>query len=271
MPPELLQALIQFRHPRKLVQAIPGGTQLPDGAIAALFGLSLEQFLAIEQNIKNSVHQAAKQLLEDADFAARVDALPFKAGQTIIGLGDSITDDSCSWLEILRVLLHIRRPDDQIEIVNAGISGDTTVHVLSRFATLIPLEPDWIITLIGTNDARSHGAHSKAPLVAETQRNLEILRSWMMAKTKATRVWLTPPRVIEAQLAVFPWFASAETMWYNANLEPIAEQVRSIPDLIVDTQDVLNENPDYFLPDGLHPSLAGQVEMVRAVVLRLTQ
>lgn len=269
MPPELLYALIQFQHPKKLVRAIPGGTELPDSAIAALFGLELEPFLQIQQNLKNTVLEAAKQLLTDQDFAARVDSLPFKSGQTIIGLGDSITDDSCSWLELLRVLLKLQRPTEQFNIINAGISGDTTVHVLSRFANLLPLEPDWIMTLIGTNDARTHGAHNKAPLVADTARNLETLRTWMMAKTKATRVWLTPPRVIEAKIAAFGWFASSETMWYNTHLEQIAAQVRLLPDLVVDTQAALGENPDYLLPDGLHPNLAGQIEMVKAVVQSL--
>ncbi len=233
--------------------------------------MTTEQFKAVQTDLDNQVQQAARDLLSDAAFAARVDALPFAAGSTVVGLGDSITDDDQSWLEILRALLAQHRPHDQITIVNAGISGETTVHVLSRFAEIIRLEPDWIITLIGTNDARSHGTHSTAPLVTDTTRNLEILRTWMRAKTKATRVWLTPPMVIEAKIAAFPWFSVAETMWHNQHLEVIAATIRAIPDVIVDTRVALGANPAFLLEDGLHPNLAGQIEIVKAVVLRLTQ
>ncbi len=270
MNPDLIRTLVQFRHPKKLAQAIPGGKQLPDTAIANLFGISLADFIAVQNDLKTSVHKAAEQLLKNPDFAARVDALPFKAGSVVVGLGDSITDDSCSWLELLRVLLQIRRNDDHIEVVNAGISGDTTVHILSRFAAVLLLEPDWIITLIGTNDARSHGAHSKAALVPDSARNLETLRNWMIAKSTATRVWLTPPNVIEAKIAAFDWFRVSETMWYNTNLEPIQAAIRAIPDVIVDTQTALGANPDFLLADGLHPNLAGQIEIVKAVVMRLS-
>jgi acyl-CoA thioesterase I len=270
MPPELIQALMQFRHPKKIVPPIPGGMLLPDSAVAALIGVNLETYQAAIAEFESNVQKAASQLLQNPEFAQAVDALPFKSGNTIVGLGDSITDDSQSWLEILGALLEQRRPEDTFKIINAGISGDTTVHILSRFADVLRLEPDYIITLIGTNDARSHGNHTTTALVPDTARNLEILRTWMIAKSKATRIWLTPPSVIEEKIAAFIWFSSAETMWYNKNLEPIAQAIRNIPDLIVDTRAALGQNPDFLLEDGLHPNLAGQIEIVKTVVYQLS-
>ena len=71
---------------------------------------------------------------------------------TIVGLGDSITDDYQSWLEILRHLLAERRPGDEIKVVNAGISGDTASGLLGRVLEMLEGDPAWILVLIGTND-----------------------------------------------------------------------------------------------------------------------
>jgi hypothetical protein len=59
MSPDFMRTLVQFRHPKKLAQAIPGGEQLPDAAIANLFGISLENFIAVQNDLQASVFKAA--------------------------------------------------------------------------------------------------------------------------------------------------------------------------------------------------------------------
>jgi acyl-CoA thioesterase I len=65
--------------------------------------------------------------------AGHVDRLPFRAGEIVVGVGDSITDDLQSWLETVRLLLELRRPEGGIRVVNAGLSAHTTAMVLRRF------------------------------------------------------------------------------------------------------------------------------------------
>ena len=217
--------------------------------------------------------------MADPDFAARVDRLPFQTGDTVVGLGDSITDDDQSWIEILRHLLAQRRPKDEITLLNEGVSGDTTSQMISRFLDVVLDEPDWIICFPGTNDARLHGQHPTKTLVSveETAKNLEMLRHFGRTQCPARWAWITPATVIEGQIAR-DWFLSAfELAWRNEDLAAIAITVIEVAgrhgDLAIDLQAVFGLPPDprLLLPDGLHPSLAGQKAIVTALVNTLAQ
>src|SRR5690242_21589566 len=55
---------------------------------------------------------------------------PFPYTTLFRSVGDSVTDDLQSWAEILRHVLTIARPDDDLTVVNAGLSAHTTAMVL---------------------------------------------------------------------------------------------------------------------------------------------
>ena len=144
---------MQYHHPEKALAELPGGQEIGDELLAPFFGTDVETYREIKGAFVERSHRCARELLEDVRFARFVDRLPFEPGSTVVGLGDSLTDDSQSWLEILRHLLAEHRPDDGIELVNAGISGDTTSGLLGRFLDILEGDPAWVIILIGTNDA----------------------------------------------------------------------------------------------------------------------
>jgi len=123
---EQLTFVLKFFHPEKDYPT------LSDQAIAMHFEIPVETYCQIKSECAAATKQAAQELLAEPGFAARVDNLPFASGSTVLGLGDSITDDWQSWIEILRALLSIRRPNDQIRVVNAGFSGETTTDLLYR-------------------------------------------------------------------------------------------------------------------------------------------
>jgi lysophospholipase L1-like esterase len=244
-----------------------------DATVAAIFGMAVEVYRRLRGRFAKHALQAAHALLARPEFAERVDRLPFKPGDTVIGLGDSITDDDQSWLEILRALLQIRRSEDRIQIVNAGISGDTTSQMISRFLDVTLQKPDWIICMAGTNDARRHGRWPTKVLVSieETKKNLKMLRNFAATQTSAHRVWMTPTPVIEDQIARDWFLGPRQLLWSNEDLAAIASAVREQPDLVVDLWTAFGVPPDpaLLLPDGLHPSLAGQSSIVAALVDRL--
>jgi acyl-CoA thioesterase-1 len=225
--PDQLVRTIQFHHPEKVLAGMPG---IDDKVVAAILGTDVDMYRKIRAEFAERARKSASDLLNDPAFAVRVDRLPFAAGSTVVGLGDSITDDLQSWLEILRHLLALRRPQDNIKVVNAGVSGDTTCNVVSRFLAVTLEQPGWIICFIGTNDARLHGRSPNKVLVSieETEKNLAMLRNFAATQTSARWVWITPAAVIEER------------------------------------------NPDLLLPDGLHPSLAGQAAIVRELVEQLS-
>lgn len=270
--PRYLSYVLQFEHLEKRLEGMPGAT---DERIAALFGLDVEAYRSIRGRYTDWARQAAQELIAEPAFAALVDRLPFGAGDVIVGLGDSITDDDQSWLEILRALLDSQRPEDQIRVVNAGVSGDTTAQMIARFLDIAVEDPDWIICMAGTNDARLHGAFPTKVLVSleETGKNLNMLQHMAATQTQARWIWMTPTMTVEAQIADHWMLSGFELRWRNEDLLAVGDVICRRAEPVVDLRGTFGEPPDprYLLLDGLHPSLVGQVAITRALVERLAQ
>jgi lysophospholipase L1-like esterase len=174
---------------------------------------------------------------------------------------------------VLRHLLNLRRPQDAVTIVNAGISGDTTVQIISRFLDVQQQQPDWIICMaarmmlhprpITDQDARQSGGDGEES---------EALRNFAITQTTARWIWMTPAPVIEARIATDWFLAPYPVGLSNRDLVAIAEVMHQLPDSVVDLQTVFGNpaNPDLLLPDGLHPSLAGQKAIVTALIAQLS-
>ena len=261
------ERMLQFFHYEKLLATMPG---LSEGLLASLNGFSLDDYRATRAGFAGQARAAAQELLADGDFAALVDRLPFAPGALVAAIGDSITDDLQSWLEILRHLLDLRRPDDKVQFINAGISGETTMQLLARFFAVADRDPAWILCFAGTNDARRHGRQPQKTLVSpdETERNLRELRHLGATQTNARWLWVTPATVVEEQIAADPFLSGRQVIWRNDDLRVTADAVRRQPDPHVDLQPLFGTpaDPGLLLSDGLHPNLAGQKVIVRAVV-----
>jgi len=268
--PEQLTYMLKFRHPEKLLAGMPG---MSESVSARVFGISPARYRRLRGAAAERVRTAAAELLADPAVAPLVQRLPFRPGQTLVGLGDSITDDLESWVEILRALIAAARPELELTVINAGVSGDCTPQLISRFLDVARSAPDWILCLAGTNDARRHGRRPVKTLVSleETERNLVALREFAATETAANWVWLTPPPVVEERIAEHWFLGAMELAWRNHDLRAVAAAIRRQPDAVVDLQPVFGSPPDpaLLLPDGLHPSLAGQSAIVRALLHHL--
>lgn len=252
---------------------LPG---MDEALLARLFGLNLEEYREIKDRFDANARDATLELLEDASFAELVDRLPFRAGETVVGVGDSITDDLQSWLEVLRHLLAERRPGDGIRVVNAGLSAHTTAMVLRRFIPgVISMEPDWILCLLGGNDATRVGPEPNKPQasIEETARNLEAMRHLASTQTQVSWVWITPPTYVEERAASFPPLKMGQSQFLNKDVVAIGDFVREQEEPVVDIQKVFGTpaDPDLQGSDGVHPSLEGQKVIARAFVERLTE
>jgi acyl-CoA thioesterase-1 len=267
---EQIEYLIRFLHPKKI---LGWSTTIDHHVQAAIYGVDITVYRAIRERFANRVREAAQQLLADDSFARAVDKLPFAPGAVVVGLGDSITDDYQSWFELLNDLLLLHRPQDRVQLINAGISGDTTAQMISRFVDVVNAKPDWIIAMPGTNDARLHGEQPAKTLVslAETGNNLAMLRHFAATQTQARWVWMTPATVIEEKIPQHWLLGTGQMMWRNRDLAAIADVLRRQPEPVVDLQRVFGNpaNPALLMDDGLHPSLEGQKAIARALVERL--
>lgn len=263
---------IQFIHPEKVYFYLPGFQD--EAVVASAYGLDARQYQAIRAEFAAAARGAAEALLTDESFAEKVDRLPFQPGSLIAAIGASATDDLQSWFEILRHLLDLRRPRDGIRLVNMAVSGQTTTDAFDQLFPALMQQPDWIFCGLGGNDALRSGlgATKTAVSLAETELNLEELRRLAAVQSEAEWVWLTLWSIDEARIAAYPPFQMGHVVVRSEDVEAVSEVVRRQPDPVVDLVSVFGRPPnlEYLQDAGLHPSLAGQQVIVRAVVERLT-
>ncbi len=79
--------------------------------------------------------------------------------------------------------------------------------------------------------------------------------------------------VDEQRIAAYPPFRFGESTWRNDDLVALARAIMKLPEPVVDLTEVFGvpADPELQGPDGVHPSLAGQTAIVRALVDRLTR
>lgn len=245
-PPPLdadeLETLVRFEHPGKLlsVAELPGGAGLDATWQAAAYRTDAETVRSLRAAFRRRVAEAARGL-----------AAPPDPG-TIVALGDSITDDLLSWAEILRAL--------GLRVVNAGVSGDTTADAARRLYGVTLLEPDLVITMLGTNDCQRHdGELLVAP--EESARNLASIASRLAS---ARRLWVTPPPVDERALAraVGPRPFAVR----DADVRAVARAVHALGDPVIDLHELFGDRPGLLMADGVHPTLEGQTAIAEAIV-----
>src|SRR4051812_19271288 len=165
MSNEQLRWLLKVIQPERTLASLPGGAGLSQDTHAALLALPSESYTTELGRMKVEAKEAASELLADPAVASMVDRLPLRKGARVVAFGDSLTSDPQSWAVILNELLAARRGGDGISVTISGVGGDTTAHGLVRFSEVVGQQPDWILFLIGTNDARTQGPHPTKTLI----------------------------------------------------------------------------------------------------------
>jgi lysophospholipase L1-like esterase len=270
MSNEQMRWLLKVIQPERTVASLPGGAGLSPEAHAALLGLPSEGYTTELGRMKAEARDAAGELLADPAIASMVDRLPLRKGATVVAFGDSLTSEPQSWAVILSELLAARRATDGISVAISAVGGDTTTHGLVRIGEVVSRQPDWILFLIGTNDARTQGPHPTKTLVhhEETARNIAELRERVSRETKARAVWVTPPAVNEEQVAGHGGLAHFGVRFRNEDLARVAKIIRDVDGPVIDVFSALGTPPpaDLLVGDGLHFTLAGQKRLALEVL-----
>jgi lysophospholipase L1-like esterase len=214
--------------------------------------------------------QAASELMANPAVASMVDRLPLRQGAKVVAIGDSLTSEPQSWAVILSELLSARRAADGITMTISGLGGDTTTHGLVRIGEVVSQQPDWVLFLVGTNDARTQGPHPSKTIVhhEETLRNIAELRQRISRETQARVVWITPPAVNEEQVARHWGLARFGVRFRNEDLARVARIVRDAEGAVIDAFATLGTPPaaELLMADGLHFTLAGQKRLALEVL-----
>ncbi|HEX2257834.1 MAG TPA: arylesterase [Afifellaceae bacterium] len=171
---------------------------------------------------------------------------------TIVVLGDSLTAGyglapGEAFPEQLQVALAAR--GHEVEVVNAGVSGDTASGGLARLDWSVPEDADAVIVELGANDA----LRGIDPTVTR-QAILEIVRRLKERGQAVLLAGMLAPRnmddaYIEAFDSIYPEIAEAEDVaLYPFFLEGVATQV------------ALNQG------DGIHPTAEGVAVIVSGIL-----
>ncbi len=187
-------------------------------------------------------------------FSAAVTAAPGQSQPPIrvVALGDSLTagfDLAPSEAFPIQLERALKKRGHDVEIANAGVSGDTTAAALARLDWAVPEDTDAVILELGGNDAlrgldpKTTRANLEKILVQLKKRKIKVL----LAGMRAPRNWGEP--YVTAFDTIYPELAEKYgVVLYPFFLDGVALDVK------------LN------LRDGIHPNARGITEIVQRIV-----
>jgi len=182
----------------------------------------------------------------------------FKENSIILFQGDSITDcsrdrwdpDSLGdgYVNLITEVLADRYSKSNLKFINRGISGDKIGDLQLRWdADCIGLKPDMLSILIGVNDT----------LITPAELFEEEYRMLLKRTTEARN-----SKIILCE----PFLLLGDTNAYRDDLNPKIEIVHKLSEefstLLLPLDKIFREScslnpPEYWAPDGVHPTPAG--------------
>ncbi|MDX1637574.1 MAG: SGNH/GDSL hydrolase family protein [Balneolaceae bacterium] len=265
--------LLQFLNLEKRYPLLPGIRNTE--SMAGLMGLTEEELKENRTKFDQNAKEAALELLEEEQVPAWIDQLPFRSDDTIVALGDSLTDDLQGWFSILGYALEMTVQGADFTFVNSGVSYDTTTDAMRRLnRDLVAHDPDWVIVALGTFDAVRMNLTPDRSLVplAEYWENLNAIEDVVAELTDNPVIWISPPPVLHEMLDDFRLF---DFTIRNEDLLRYREILSGKKGYIVDPRGkrMGEEEPEAwnYLNDGLHPSLSGHSNTVRSLLQVLAE
>lgn len=116
------------------------------------------------------------------------------SGQTLVCLGDSITQADPGYVSLLAALIAAKYPERGIGVVNAGIGGHKAPDMRARLGRdVLAHRPDWVTISVGINDVWHglDGGSGGVPLDVY-ERDVDAMVQTVQAETTAQLVLVTP-------------------------------------------------------------------------------
>ena len=269
----LEQFMIPFFHLEKRFPLFPG--KLNKEAESLLLGISRDELTQNRANLTENSKQAALELLKEDEIIDLLEDIPLDGEETIVALGDSITEDAQGWFEILRQVLEIGVEDANFTLVNSGVAYNTTADALRRVdRDVLMHEPDWVFVALGTFDVQRLSIAQDRTLLplSETWENLNTIQEVVGNRCENPILWVTPTPVIEELLVENPIY---EYSISERDLVEVRELIAGKTGGIVDPRGLrMGENEAEawnYIGDGLHHSLSGHMNTVREVLRTMAE
>ncbi len=203
-----------------------------------------------------------------------------QSGQTVLFIGDSITDCGrrggeqplgSGYVKLFRDLLILREPEKSISIINKGISGDNVTGLLNRWTDdVLRHRPDWLAIKIGINDLHWYLRDRQNGISPQRfARDYTAILERTAARLPKCRILLIDPFYISAE--------SSPDSWRQKVLELLPKYLAAVHRLsrkfktrLVRTHDLFrvqlkHRDPDTFCQEPVHPNLSGHLLIAEAV------
>ena len=206
--------------------------------------------------------------------------MKIKDGQTILFIGDSITD--CGrreadaplgngYVKLFVNMLIIRHPRKSITTINEGISGDVVTGLRDRWAdNVIRNNPNWLAIKIGINDLHRTLEQRPEPVPPQLYREAyeDIIKRTIGALPKCQLLLIDPFYISNENSASS--FQSAVLKLLPEYLQIVHILSRKYGTLLVKTHEVFHRllethEADTFCPEPVHPNLTGHMVIAEEV------
>ena len=206
---------------------------------------------------------------------------PFRNGETVVFLGDSITHGG-RYVADLQLYWSLRHPGSDVKLHNAGICGQQAKHGLIRYDwDVAPLKPDRVFILFGMNDVARDDRWAPPETPAKLKRRADLTLAYVTNLTALVRkvrasgavpVVMTPtpfdqysdiPKADRCPGTDDPGLKS-----FAAKAREVAasEGVECV-ELYAELLPILKANPEkVFLKDRVHPGHDGHLLMAALIL-----
>jgi len=213
-------------------------------------------------------------------------ATKLKSGETILFIGDSITDCGrtgterplgCGYVKFFRDMLVLREPEKRITIVNKGISGNVVVDLQNRWEDdVLRHRPAWLSIKIGINDLHRTLADSPEAVPPELyKKTYDEILSRTKSRLPRCRILLVDPFYISTDRS--PNSARNQVLGLLPRyLRVVHAMSRKYHARLVETHAMFQKllrhwEPDTFCPEPVHPNPTGHLAIAEAIYAALSR
>ncbi len=210
---------------------------------------------------------AEETLPVDRDLKTLVEKLEAGRAVKIACLGDSITGvyfhtgSRMAWPELLEQGLRYLYPKAKTEVINAGVSGDTSQQALKRLEKdVLAKKPDFTVIMLGMNDHRIKEQESLDAMEEIIKKNREAGIPVMGVSQNFTGS-ANLPAYIDSRKALFEKMSVPYADCYLEFKKAADARVKGPEEKLY---------CQFLNSDGVHPSLDGHRLFVRTIIKRMT-
>ena len=210
-------------------------------------------------------------------------ATVLKDGETILFIGDSITDcgrrDDFArpygrgYVSLFRDIMLIREPQKNVNVINRGIGGETVVELRNRWNNdVISHSPDWLFVKIGINDLHRHLGNADSGLLSPDGyfKIYDQLLACTAKKLPKCRIILIDPFYLSKPDEMGDSFRMKVLKILPGYLNAVSTLSKKYGGKHVQTHDLFQkliryQHPDSYCNEPVHPFPAGHLMMAEAV------